>query len=42
MNVVTNAQNRNIYINEGMVTQDSLVVSYYRYSYDQLEERFDY
>lgn len=42
MNLVTNAQNRNIYINEGMITEESLIVSYYRYTYDQNEERFDY
>ena len=42
MNLVTNAQNRNIYINEGMTTHDSMVVSYYRYTYDPNEERFDY
>ena len=34
MNLITNAQNRNIYINEGMITQDSLVMSHYRYFYD--------
>jgi hypothetical protein len=34
MNVVNNAQNRNIYLNEGIATSDSYVVSFNKYYYD--------